>query len=133
MFGKIIDGKLQIAGQIIKNKNGGTISNPKVEELIANGYKEIVYTEKPIYDTENFKLVEILSEADDKIYVTYGSEQLTDEEKKQKLIDKVNQLEQEYNMCRWEREIILSENSGASEYTKTKAQEIENISVLLRG
>ena len=35
-------------------------------------------------------------------------------------------------MCRWQREIILAENSGASDYTKTKSQEIENIAKDLR-
>ena len=35
-------------------------------------------------------------------------------------------------MCRWQRELILSENSGASDYTKDKAQEIENLANSLR-
>ena len=131
MYGKIIDGRLQYAGKIIQTEKG-FISNPTNEQLVANGYKEIEYAEKPTYDKENFKLVEILSEADDKIYVTYGSEQLSKEEKRERLIEKVNQLEQSYNMCRWQREIILSENSGASNYTKTKAQEIEDLSEGLR-
>ena len=46
--------------------------------------------------------------------------------------EKVIALEKQYNMCRWQREIILSENSGASDYTKTKAQEIENLAKELR-
>lgn len=46
--------------------------------------------------------------------------------------EKVNALEQKYNMCRWQREIILSENSGASDYTKQKAQEIEELAKELR-
>ena len=132
MYGKLIDGKLQYAGLIIKNQKGGTISNPKVEELIANEYKEIVYTEKPTYDIENEKLKEVYTDGD-KITVSYEIVALTDEEKRNVIVNKVNKLEQEYKMCRWEREIILSENSGASDYTKGKAQEIENLSVLLRG
>ena len=42
-------------------------------------------------------------------------------------------LESEYQMNRWQREIILAENSGASDYSKTKAQEIENIAEQIRG
>lgn len=131
MFGKIIDGKLQYAGLIIKNQKGGTISNPKVEDLIANGYKEIERIEKPTYDKENQKLVETYTDGN-KITIGYEIIALTDEEKRNVIINKVNQLEQEYKMCRWEREIILSENSGASDYTKTKAQEIEDIAKDLR-
>ena len=43
-YGKIIDGKLQIAGSVITNKDGGTTTNLKAEQLIANGYKEIEYS-----------------------------------------------------------------------------------------
>lgn len=80
MFGKIIDGRLQIARQIIKNKNGGTISNPKTEELIANGYKEIEYTEKPTFDREEETLYELYNETNDKIIVNYETRILTDYE-----------------------------------------------------
>lgn len=133
MFGKIVNGRLVLAGQKIKIENGW-ITNPTEEQLIANGYKEVEYTEKPEYDRENEKLVETYREdiAGTTILVCYEIVALTDEEKKQRLINKVNQLEQEYNMCRWEREIILSENSGASDYTKTKAQEIEDLAQILR-
>lgn len=47
--------------------------------------------------------------------------------------EQVKAKEQEYHMNRWEREIILSENSGASEYSKAKAQEIEDLAKQLRG
>ena len=46
--------------------------------------------------------------------------------------EKVVALEKQYQMNRWQREIILADNSGASEYTKTKAQEIENLAKELR-
>ena len=49
------------------------------------------------------------------------------------IAEQVLSLENEYKMNRWQREIILAENSGASEYSKTKAQEIENIAEQLRG
>lgn len=48
------------------------------------------------------------------------------------LEEQVEILEQRYKMNRWQREIILSENSGASSYTKDKAQEIENLAEQLR-
>lgn len=46
--------------------------------------------------------------------------------------EQVVKLERQYQMNRWQREIILSQNSGASDYTKTKAQEIENLAKELR-
>lgn len=36
-------------------------------------------------------------------------------------------------MNRWQREMILAENSGASAYSKNKAQEIETLAEQLRG
>lgn len=47
--------------------------------------------------------------------------------------EQVKAKEQEYHMNRWEREIILAENSGASEFSKAKAQEIEDLAKQLRG
>lgn len=47
--------------------------------------------------------------------------------------EQVKAKEQEYQMNRWEREIILAENSGASEFSKAKAQEIEDLAKQLRG
>lgn len=49
------------------------------------------------------------------------------------LEEQVISLEKRYQMVRWQREIILAENSGASDYSKTKAQEIENIAEQIRG
>ena len=42
-------------------------------------------------------------------------------------------LENRYKMNRWQREGILAEGSLYSEYTKTKAQEIETLAEQLRG
>lgn len=44
----------------------------------------------------------------------------------------LEEKEQEYQMNRWQREIILSHNSGASNYSKQKAQELENLAKKLR-
>lgn len=46
--------------------------------------------------------------------------------------EKVISLERQYQMNRWQRELILAENSGASDYTKQKAQEIEELAKELR-
>ena len=63
MFGKIIDGNLVLAGQIITTDKG-FISNPKAEQLIELGYKEIDYAEKPEYDKEEEKLQEVYTDGD---------------------------------------------------------------------
>lgn len=78
MYGKIIDGNLQIAGSVITTDKG-FISNPTIEQLIELGYKEIEYTEKPQYDKEEEKLKEVYTDGD-KITVSYEKVALTDEE-----------------------------------------------------
>ena len=81
MYGKIEDGKLIIAGQEIQIENGW-ITNPTEEQLIANGYKLVEYTEKPTYDKEEEKLVETYREDIEQttILVCYEIVALTDEE-----------------------------------------------------
>lgn len=46
--------------------------------------------------------------------------------------ERVDSLEQQYGMNRWQREMILAEGSSASDYAKAKAQEIEDLAVQLR-
>lgn len=130
MFGKIENGILVLAGEKIQIENGW-ITNPTEEQLKKLGYKTVKYTERPIYDKEEEKLVETYTETD-VITVNYEKVALTDEEKRQNLENKVSQLEQQYNMYRWQRELILSNNSGASSYTKDKAQQIETLAEGLR-
>lgn len=48
------------------------------------------------------------------------------------LEEQVALLEQEYGMTRWQREGILAEGSLYSDYTKAKAQEIEDLASHLR-
>lgn len=131
-YGKIIDGKLQIAGSVITNKDGGITTNPKTEQLIELGYKEIEYNEKPSYDINNQKLNEVYNEDENKIVINYEIIGLTDIEKLEIKKQQVIMLEQQYNMCRYQRELILAQNSGASDYTKDKAQQIENLANSLR-
>lgn len=48
------------------------------------------------------------------------------------LEEQVVSLEQTYDMTRWQREGILAEGSLYSDYTKAKAQEIEDLAKELR-
>lgn len=48
------------------------------------------------------------------------------------LKEQLEQKENQYQMNRWQREIILAEGSGASEYNKAKAQELEDIAEQIR-
>lgn len=48
------------------------------------------------------------------------------------LEEQVSSLEQTYGMTRWQRECILAEGSLYSDYTKAKAQEIEDLAKQLR-
>ncbi len=79
MFGKIENGRLVLAGSKIKIENGW-ITNPTTEDLIANGYKEISYTEKSKYDEESEKLTEKYTDTEKGIEVSYEKVKLTDEE-----------------------------------------------------
>lgn len=78
MFGKLIDGRLQIAGRIVKKENT-TITNPTNEKLVELGYKEIEYTEKPTFNKEEEKLQEIYTEGET-ITVSYEVVELSAEE-----------------------------------------------------
>ena len=78
MLGKLIDGRLVIAGRIIKEGNT-TITNPTEEKLKELGYKTIEYTEKPNFNKEEEKLQEVYTDGD-KIAVSYEVVALTDEE-----------------------------------------------------
>ena len=83
MLGKLIDGRLQIAGRIVKEGNT-TITNPTEEMLKNLGYLPVVDTEKPEYNEEEQKLVKKYSvnklEDDDVIFIEYEEVDLTDEE-----------------------------------------------------
>ena len=78
MLGKLIDGRLQIAGRIVKEGNT-TITNPTEEKLKELGYKEIEYTEKPNFNKEEEKLQEVYTDGD-KIQVSYEKVELSAEE-----------------------------------------------------
>lgn len=75
MYGKIIDGRLVLAGYKIQIENG-YITNPTEEQLRKLGYKTVEYTEKPEYDKETMKLQETYTEYPEKIIVAYGTVEL---------------------------------------------------------
>lgn len=99
MFGKIIDGKLVVAGKKIKIENGW-ITNPTEEDLKKNGYKEIISTEKSKIDDTTEKLVENYNDNGKEIEITYSKVKLSEEGKENVLqmktyeeLSKVSQLE----------------------------------------
>ena len=78
MLGKLIDGRLVVAGRIVKEGNT-TITNPTEEKLKELGYKTIEYTEKPTFNKEEEKLQEVYTDGET-ITVSYEVVALTDEE-----------------------------------------------------
>ena len=78
MYGKLIDGRLVVAGRIVKEGNT-TITNPTEEKLKELGYKTIEYTEKPNFNKEEEKLQEVYTDGET-IEVSYEKVALTDEE-----------------------------------------------------
>ena len=89
MFGKIVDGKLIIAGNKIQIKNGW-ITNPTEKQLIDNGYKEIVSTEKMRIDGATEMLVEEYKDNGKEIEISYVKVKKTDIEIAEALLDGVS-------------------------------------------
>lgn len=78
MLGKLIDGRLVVAGREIQE--GTTkITCPTEKKLKELGYKEIEYTEKPTFNKEEEKLQEVYTDGD-KITVGYEIVELSAEE-----------------------------------------------------
>lgn len=126
MYGKIIDGRLQIAGKRIKNGMGGEITNPTIEDLIANGYKGLCYNPKPDYDKEEEKLIETYTEEEVRIVISYEKVALTDEEHNEIIKQEIEEEENKITKRR-QREIDL-DKEGARDFE----QEVENNIVALR-
>ena len=95
MLGKIIDGRLVIAGQIVKDGNT-TITNPTETQLINLGYKRLEYGAKQDYNDEEEKLIETYQDMGNEIYVGYDKVSLTDEEHnaiiQQKIVAEENKM-----------------------------------------
>ena len=91
MYGKIVDGKLIIAGNKIQIANGW-ITNPSETQLKDNGYKEIVRTEKQGYDDESDKLVETYTDTGKEIEVSYAKVKLSEAEINNVLQSKIDSV-----------------------------------------
>lgn len=93
MYGKIVDNKLIIATDIIKDGKK-TVTRPTNTILQELGYKEIVYTYKPKFDNEEEKLIETFKETDNQILVEYSVEKLTDEEHNEIINNEIREKEE---------------------------------------
>ena len=125
MFGKIIDGRLVIAGSKIKIENG-YITNPTEEQLKELGYKTVKYTERPTYNREEEKLVERYTVQEDVIVVDYDIVALTTEEHNA-IIQQEIATEENKITKRRQRDIDLNKE-GARDFE----QQIENNIITLR-
>ena len=90
--------------------------------LVADTKEELENAPCMVFD----KIVET-----DKDYFLHNGEYVT-EIPEPTIAEQVSSLEQTYGMTRWQREGILAEGSLYSEYTKAKAQEIEDLAKELR-
>lgn len=80
-----------------------------------------------------FSKADILEVADDEVEKGYdGWWYLKGKAPVQPLEEKVEQLESSTGLNRMMRELVLAEDSGASDYIKNKAQEIEDLAEQLR-
>ena len=82
------------------------------------------YTEMAIWCNSNNALIEDKGEYYEVVAVVIPEPTIEEQ---------VIRLEREYGMNRWQREGILAEGSLYSQYTKNKAQEIEDRAEQLRG
>ena len=90
--------------------------------LVANTKEELENAPCMVFD----EIVET-----DKNYFLHNGEYVT-EIPEPTIEEQVSSLEQTYGMTRWQREGILAEGYLYSEYTKSKAQEIEDLAKQLR-
>lgn len=118
MLGKIIDGRLVIAGQIVKDGNT-TITNPTEEKLRELGYKEVEYTERPTYNDEEEKLQEIYTDGET-IVVSYEKVNLTTEEHNAVIQSKIVAEENKIT-ARNIREGILGDNFATQKLTEIES------------
>lgn len=129
MYGKIINNKLYVIDKQIKTATGW-ITNPTKEQLRAEGYKEVVYTEPPTYDDEEQKLDEIYNVSETQIIVAYTLVNLTDEEHNEIILTKI--IEEENKITpRRQREIDLKKE-GALEFVQKVEDNIAALRAKLR-
>ena len=124
MLGKLIDGRLVVAGRIVKE--GKTIiTNPTEEKLKELGYKTIEYTEKPTFNKEEERLQEVYTDGET-ITVSYEVVELSAEEHnaiiQQEIVAEENKI-----TARNVRNAIMGDK-----FAKNKITEVENNIVELR-
>ena len=90
--------------------------------LVANTKEELENAPCMVFD----EIVET-----DKTYFLHNGEYVT-EIQEPTIEEQVAKLEAETGLTRIMREMVLSENSGASDYVKAKAKEIEDMATELR-
>ena len=124
MLGKLIDGRLGVAGrEVCEGKT--KITCPTEKKLKELGYKEIEYTEKPSFNKEEEKLQEVYTDGD-KITVSYEVVALTDEEHNA-IIQAEIVAEENKITARNVRNAIMGDK-----FAKNKITEVENNIVELR-
>ena len=123
MLGKIIDGRLQVAGRIVKDGNT-TITNPTEEKLRELGYLPVIYEDKPTYNKEEEKLQETYTETyryeTKAIVVDYDIVALTTEEHNA-IIQAEIVAEENKITARNIREGILGDNFAKQKLTEIKS------------
>lgn len=121
MFGKIVDGKLIIAGNKIQIKNGW-ITNPTEQMLKELGYKEIVSTEKSKFDSTTEKLVENYKDNGKEIEINFAKVKKTDVEIAEALLDGISK-EDILNAVTGNKEAISKIESVVKEISSIKVSD----------
>ena len=118
MLGKIIDGRLQIAGrEVCEGKT--KITCPTEKKLKELGYKTIEYTEKPSFNKEEEKLQEVYTDGET-ITVSYEVVALTTEEHNA-IIQQEIIAEESKITARNIREGILRDNFATQKLTEIES------------
>lgn len=124
-YAKLINGFLEYAP---RNKGSVSNYNKDVNAMLADGYLPVEETEYP-QDGNNY--LSSYTEVEGKIVQSWTLLP-TPEPVPLTVEQQVAKLEAETGLTRVMREMVLSENSGASDYVKAKAQEIEDLAKQLR-
>ena len=93
-YGKLVDGNLVIAPKVLVT-DLGTITNPTEQNYFDNGYQKVNFSDQPEFDRDNFKLEPLYIRVDNQINVSWQIIELTQEEKRQVLNNKVSLLEKQ--------------------------------------
>lgn len=125
-YAKLVNGTLQYAP---RNKGSVSNYNQDVTAMLADGYLPVEETAYP-KDGNNYSAN--YAEAEGKIVQSWTLVP-TPEPVPPTIEQQVATLEAVTGLPRAVRELVLAENSGASDYVRAKAQEIEALANPLRG